>query len=76
MLTSAEWYRGAITSNELNRLTDLVKNEALLSQLCTQAAVECANPQMSGFFARLAEERAQMLDDATGALQKYAGPSR
>ncbi|WP_199616657.1 spore coat protein [Paenibacillus alkalitolerans] len=76
MFKSAEPYRNAITSKELNRLADHVRNEATLAYLCTQAAVECANPQLRGFFAHQAEERSRKLEDLSGVLQKYAGFGR
>lgn len=73
MPASADMYRSAMTSKELNGLMDHVKNEAVLTHLCKQAALECASPQLRSFFAHQAEVRCQNLEDLNETLHKYAG---
>ncbi|WP_274362570.1 hypothetical protein [Paenibacillus thermotolerans] len=68
--------RNAMTARELANIADHVDNEALLAQLCVQAAEECANPQLRGFFAHQAELHRNNLKDLNDLLQKYAGHSR
>lgn len=68
--------RNAMTARELANIADHVDNEALLAQLCMQAAEESANPQLRVFFAHQSELHRHNLKQFNDMLQKYAGFSR
>ncbi|HEY0826896.1 MAG TPA: hypothetical protein VGE40_02280 [Bacilli bacterium] len=62
----------SMTTKELSCITDSLKNEQLLTKLCTQAAVECQNPQLKSAMAQLAQERFNNFHQLISTLQQQA----